>query len=149
MLQRNNDLRRSVGLPAHRISPRLTLAAQNQAAYMARTGQFSHYSNGGPDSRAARFGHHASVRENIAMGQSGVTQVFSDWRNSGGHWASIVSNTTLAGFGVAEDSAGRRYWVAVYGHETAADRAEAARPKERLIVTLQGDDEIASRRFRR
>jgi uncharacterized protein YkwD len=44
-----------------------------------------------------------------------VSDAFHSWQNSGGHWASIVSGTTDAGFGYARGSDGRGYWVAVYG----------------------------------
>jgi cysteine-rich secretory family protein len=115
MLFRNNELRRQMGLRPHRISPELTKAAQDHANYMANTGVFSHYANGGPFARAIRYRFLGGVRENIAMGQGNVTHVFSTWRNSGGHWASIVSNTTDAGFGYALGPGGTPYWVAVYG----------------------------------
>ncbi len=115
MLDRNNVLRRSAGLPPHRISPALTKAAQNHAWFMARTGAFSHESNGGPMARAQRYGYRSLVRENIAMGQMNVSHAFSSWRSSGGHWANITSHTRDAGFGFAIAPNGDRYWVAVYG----------------------------------
>jgi uncharacterized protein YkwD len=115
MLQRNNALRRAVGLSPHRISPALTKAAQNHAWYMAHSGAFSHESNGGPMYRAQRYGYRNLVRENIAMGQSNVSHVFSSWQSSGGHWANIASGTRDAGFGYAIGPDGSTYWVAVYG----------------------------------
>lgn len=116
MLARNNSLRGRLGLRPHRISPELTKAAQDHAVYMARTGSFSHYSNGGPQNRARRWGFRGMVRENIAWGQRDVDDAFHSWQNSSGHWASIVSNTTDAGFGYAVGNDGRGYWVAVYGN---------------------------------
>src|SRR5437868_12140095 len=66
MLVRNNNLRRRVGLWPHRMNPALTAAAQDHANYMARTGQFSHYVNGGPSGRAYKYGYTGGgVRENI------------------------------------------------------------------------------------
>jgi uncharacterized protein YkwD len=115
MLARNNSLRGRLGLRPHRINPELTKAAQDQAVYMARTGSFSHYSNGGPQGRARRWGFRGMVRENIAWGQHDVDDAFHSWQNSSGHWASIVSNTSEAGFGYAIGNDGRGYWVAVYG----------------------------------
>lgn len=115
MLERNNALRKSRGLPPHRISPALTKAAQNHAWFMARTGAFSHESNGGPMSRAQRYGYRNLVRENIAMGQTNVDHAFSSWQSSGGHWANITSSTRDAGFGYAIGPNGATYWVAVYG----------------------------------
>lgn len=115
MLERSNALRRTVGLPPHRISPALTKAAQDHAWFMARSGAFSHESNGGPMYRAQRYGYRNLVRENIAMGQFDVSHVFSSWQSSGGHWANIASSTRDAGFGLAIGPDGSRYWVAVYG----------------------------------
>ena len=116
MLERNNELRASVGLGPHRLSEELTKAAQDHAEYMARTGEFSHYVNGGPSDRAARYGYEGSVRENIAMGYGSVHSAFAGWQSSGGHWASIVSGTTDAGFGYAVSPGGTPYWVGLYGY---------------------------------
>src|SRR5262245_37491216 len=87
MLQRNNNIRRRVGLLPHRMSPALTQAAQDHANYMARTGQFSHYTNNGPQGRASKYGFHGGVRENIAM-SGGVDHAFGMWQASGAHYAS-------------------------------------------------------------
>ncbi len=116
MLERNNELRASVGLGPHRLSEELTKAAQDHAEYMSRTGEFSHYVNGGPSDRAARYGYEGSVRENIAMGYGSVHAAFAGWQSSGGHWASIVSGTTDAGFGYAVSPGGTPYWVGLYGY---------------------------------
>ena len=116
MLGRNNSMRTRQGLRPHRINPELTKAAQDHAVYMAKTGSFSHYSNGGPQGRAAKWGFKGMVRENIAMGQHNVDHAFSTWQGSSGHWASIVSQTTDAGFGYAVSPNGQGYWVAVYGN---------------------------------
>ena len=116
MLDENNRLRASVGLSPQQISPELTKAAQDHARYMARTGNFSHHSNGGPQGRAVRYGFQGFAGENIAMGQPTVASAFSSWRSSSGHWANITSGTTLAGFGYAIAPSGSTYWVAVYGN---------------------------------
>ncbi|MBM4001626.1 MAG: CAP domain-containing protein [Planctomycetes bacterium] len=117
MWERNNELRASVGLAPHRLSPELTKAAQDHAVYMARTGDFDHYGNGGPWARAARWGFTGGISENIAMGQGDVMGAFSAWQFSGGHWANLTSNTTEAGFGHAVSANGTPYWVAVYGSQ--------------------------------
>lgn len=116
MLQKNNELRAQVGLPPHRMNAVLTKAAQDHANYMATTFDFQHYSNLGPNGRAAKYGFGAGVLENIAMGQWDVESAFSTWRGSGGHWASIVSGTTDAGFGFQRSANGSPYWVGVYGN---------------------------------
>lgn len=114
MLVRNNNLRRRVGLIPHRINPALVAAAQDHANYMARTGQFSHYTNGGPQTRANRYGFPGGVRENIATGGN-IDTAFSMWTASGAHYASIVSGTTDAGFGYAVGPGGATYFVGLYG----------------------------------
>ena len=135
MLVRSNELRKAVGLRPHRMSPELTKAAQDHANYMSQTGVFSHYANGGPFGRALRHRFFGGVLENIAMGQGNVPHVFNTWQNSGGHWASITSNTSEAGFGYALGPGGTPYWVAVYGTSpaktpaTSGDAGEAAEAK--------------------
>ena len=114
MLRRNNDLRSRLGLRPHRMSPALTRAAQNHANYMARTGDFNHYSNAGPTGRATQFGYRGGVLENIAMGYADIDTTFNGWQNSGGHWANMTSNTSDAGFGFQVGPGGTCYWVAVY-----------------------------------
>jgi uncharacterized protein YkwD len=121
MLQRNNSIRRRVGLFPYRISPTLTAAAQDHANYMARTSQFSHYTNGSPQSRAGKYGFRGGVRENIAMGTRTIDGAFSMWQNSGAHYASIVSGTAEAGFGYAVGPGGQVYWVGMYGTPPAGD----------------------------
>lgn len=116
MLRRNNDLRSRLGLRPHRMSPALTRAAQNHANYMARTGDFNHYSNAGPTGRAQQSGYRGGVLENIAMGYSDVDTAFNGWQNSGAHWANMTSNTTDAGFGYQIGPGGACYWVAVYAN---------------------------------
>ena len=114
MLRRNNEIRRRIGLRAHRMNPALTKAAQDHANYMARTGDFQHYSNGGPQGRAYRYGFRGGARENIAWNYRNVDAAFQAWVTSSGHYASLVSNTTDAGFGYAISPNGATYWVGVY-----------------------------------
>lgn len=115
MLLRNNQIRARVGLRAHRMNAQLTNAAQDHANYMARTGDFNHYSNLGPGGRASKYGFRVGVLENIAYGYGSIDSAFTTWQNSGGHWANMSSHTTDAGFGYALSANGTPYWVAVYG----------------------------------
>jgi uncharacterized protein YkwD len=114
MLTRNNNIRRRVGLRPHRMNPALAAAAQDHANYMAKTGQFSHYTNGSPQSRANKYGFGGGVLENIATG-GGLDTAFAMWQNSGAHYSSIVSSTTDAGFGYAVGPNGSTYFVGIYG----------------------------------
>ena len=138
MLRRSNLIRRAVGLKPQRINPALTKAAQDHANYMATTGDFSHYTNGGYQYRAQKYGFKGGVRENIAAGFGTVDATFNTWQASGGHYASIVSDTSEAGFGYAVSPSGATYWVGVYGSPATGDEpgeeeglaeAEAARQK--------------------
>ena len=123
MLRRSNIIRRNAGLRPQRINPALTKAAQDHANYMASTGDFSHYTNGGYQYRAQKYGFKGGVRENIAAGFGTVDATFNTWQGSGGHYASIVSNTTEAGFGYAIGRNGGTYWVGVYGSPVAGDES--------------------------
>lgn len=116
MLARNNSTRTSRGLRPMALSTRLTAAAQNHANYMARTGSFSHYSNGSPQGRVAQHGFRGGVLENIATGQPSVEGAFNTWTASGAHYANMMSHSDVAGFGYAVGSNGQAYWVAVYGN---------------------------------
>lgn len=152
MLRRNNDIRRRVGLWPHRMNPALTKAAQDHANYMARSGDFQHYSNGGPQGRASRYGFRGGVRENIAWNYQGIDGAFGAWTTSSGHYASLVSSTTDAGFGYAVGANGSTYWVGVYANPAQGDEvgeaegtaeAEAAKAKKEaddLKAVKEGED---------
>lgn len=85
---------------------------------MARTGDFSHYSNRGYIQRARDQGFNGPVQENIAMGQRSVTSVMSTWKGSSGHYAAIVGPYDRVGFGLQWSTYGVPYWVAEYGRST-------------------------------
>ncbi len=136
MLKENNRMRAEVGLPPHRIDPELTKAAQDHAWYMARTGSFSHWDNGGPMGRAVRHDYDGWVSENIAWGQINVAHAFTSWRNSSGHWANMTSNTIDAGFGYAIAPNGSTYWVAMYGNPSSAESVENDHPVHQFMAAL-------------
>jgi uncharacterized protein YkwD len=140
MLRRNNEIRRRVGLFPHRINPALTAAAQDQANYMARTGQFSHYVNGSPQSRAFKFGFRGGVHENIAYGTTTLDGAFNMWQGSGAHYASIVSGTTEAGFGCAVGPGGQVYWVGMYASPAQGD---AIGEDEATLAAALAEEEAA------
>lgn len=122
MLAHSNAIRMAAGKPPQALDERLCRAAQEQADYLARTGQFDHYANGNPRSRAAKHGFPvanendiAAVQENIAGGFQTAANAFKGWTGSQGHYAAILADRPLCGFGVAQD---RSRWVALYGNET-------------------------------
>ena len=146
MLRRSNLIRRNVGLRPQRINPALTKAAQDHANYMARTGDFSHYTNGGYQYRAQKYGFKGGVRENIASGFRTVDAAFNTWQGSGGHYASIVSGTSEAGFGYAVSSSGATYWVGVYGSPAEGDEAgEEEGFAEKELARLKAEAEAKAK----
>lgn len=125
MLAHSNAIRLVANKPPQALDDRLCRAAQEQADYLARTGQFDHYVNGNPRRRAAKHGFPvrdendiAAVQENLAGGFSSAANVFNGWSKTG-HLAAILADRPLCGFGVAKD---RSRWVALYGKETAGDQ---------------------------
>lgn len=139
MLTRNNNIRRRIGLRPHRMNPALAAAAQDHANYMAKTGQFSHYTNGSPQTRANKYGFGGGVLENIATG-GGLDNAFVMWQNSGAHYASIVSNTTDAGFGYAVGPNGATYFVGIYGTGSPG----AGETEEQIAQFLEEEKAVAA-----
>lgn len=114
-LEDNNAIRARYGKPAMQIDARLQAAAQDHANFMAAHRSMNHFSNGGPQARAARHGFSGSVAENIAMG---AENPWGLWVNSPGHFRSIIGNYNVCGIAVAH-SGGTPYWCAVYGNAAA------------------------------
>jgi uncharacterized protein YkwD len=121
IVQLTNAERSNAGRPALRSSSRLMDAAQLHADQMARLGRLDHVLSGGqyprPEDRLAAAGYQwSSYAENIAMGQTSAAAVMDSWMRSSGHRANILSTSnTEIGIGFARDSAGRPYYVQVFG----------------------------------
>ncbi|WDI41147.1 CAP domain-containing protein [Bremerella sp. P1] len=117
MWHHSNEVRGRYQLPAQRISPELTKAAQDHAWYMARTGQFSHSVNGGFVSRARRHQYPGSpYGEIILYGSPSIPECFNGWLNSPGHRAILLSGAREVGYGYAIGRNGTAYWVGVFGN---------------------------------
>ena len=121
IVQLTNGERSNAGLPALRAASRLMQAAQLHADQMARLGRLEHVLSGAqyprPEDRLAAAGYQwSSYAENIAMGQSSAAAAMDSWMRSSGHRANILSTSvTEIGVGFARDSAGRPYYVQVFG----------------------------------
>jgi len=121
IVQLTNAERSNAGLPALRANSQLMEAAQLHADQMARLGRLEHVLSGGqyprPEDRLAAAGYRWSAyAENIAMGQSSAAAAMDSWMHSSGHRANILkTNVTEIGVGFARDSAGRPYYVQVFG----------------------------------
>lgn len=110
-----NGFRRSQGRPALAWSPRLERAAQGHADDMAKHGFFSHDGSDGSDmaERLTRAGYGwCAAAENIAKGQSSVTEVLEAWRASPGHRRNML-NREVTEMGLAW--ADGNLWVMVLG----------------------------------
>ena len=120
LISRINQLRASLGLHGYALSGALTAAAQNQASWMANTGQISHTQPDGstPRSRAAAQGYPSSaVSENIYMGSSATAgTAWQWWLNSPIHYRGITNAVyTEVGIAAASGSRGTAF-VLVFGN---------------------------------
>ena len=116
MLKESNKIREQGNFPPHVINSALCKAAQNHAVYMAKHQERSHSTNKGYKQRAKDAGYKGIVAENIGYGQITITEIFRDWKNSPGHYSTIISRTKNAGFGLEYSRNGTPYWVGVYGY---------------------------------
>ncbi|MEX0794664.1 MAG: CAP domain-containing protein [Pirellulaceae bacterium] len=112
-----NEIRGQYNLPPQKLNAELTKAAQDHAWFMAKTGQFSHHSNGGFVSRTMKHNYRGSAYgEIIAMGQTSISGTFQSWLNSPGHRAILLSGAREVGYGYAVSRSGETYWVGVFGN---------------------------------
>lgn len=121
VLALTNRERLKAGLPALRLDPELSRAAQAHAEDMARRRYLSHLSPEGErvPARIARtsFGSWTACGENIAAGQPTAAEAVAAWMESPGHRANILSAWYAEmGVGVVYDPAAPyvRYWVQVF-----------------------------------
>lgn len=100
--------------------PVLMQAAREHAAWMAANRRLDHQGEHGDwhMHRLWKLGFEGGwddCSENVAEGAKDGRQAVSDWMTSPGHAANVVGRRwTKAGFGMAADRSGRRYWCAVY-----------------------------------
>ncbi len=95
---------------------KIILAAQAHNQDMVDNNFFDHTGsdNSSLGQRVTLQGYHwNAVRENIAFGQTSVTQVMTSWMNSSGHRANILANNVVH-FGAAWDT-GTNKWTQVFG----------------------------------
>jgi uncharacterized protein YkwD len=97
IVQRTNSQRLRHGLPPLQIDHQLMGSARRHAMWMARNRVMQHTS--------------ATVAENIAAGQHSSDQVVSDWMNSSGHRANILSSRySRIGVAAYRGRDGQIYW---------------------------------------
>lgn len=120
MLNALNNYRVANGLHFLMYSDTLEQAAQDYAERMAQEGFFSHTSPDGGQAldraTTAGFCSPSLIGENLAMGQTSVTQVQSGWQGSPGHNENMVREVfTFVGMGHATSVWGTQYWVQLFG----------------------------------
>ena len=108
-------------VPPLTVNTQLNTAAQGHAANMAAKNFFSHTGLDGksPFDRMTAAGYKYSYAgENIAAGNATVAATMTQWLNSPGHCANIMSkNFTQIGFGYDNSSTStyKHYWVQNFG----------------------------------
>jgi len=111
LLAGHNQARSELGLAALSLDPALCDYAQKHADKMAKQGRLVHSSM----STLAVDAGTGDVAENIAWGQNSEEEAVRAWMESPGHRRNITGKRyKRVGFGVREDSRGRKYWCAVF-----------------------------------
>lgn len=116
-----NEFRVSIGLPPFRVNATLSIAAQQQANYMASNNIYSHTGAGGttPQQRANNAGYQGYAVENIVGGTNMTPrQGLIWWQNSPIHYATITSDRYVeigAGYAYGSD---QHFYAIVVGRPT-------------------------------
>lgn len=117
LLELHNAARAKEGVPALKLDPKLTEAAQKYADYLAKSGKKGHLADGNPGTRIKDTGYRAmAFAENMAKGEKSPEAAFKGWMRSDGHRKNILNKAYHAvGFGYAKGPAGGIVWIADFG----------------------------------
>jgi uncharacterized protein YkwD len=119
--------RKSYGLSAVAVDPKLTELASRQANAMAERGSLDHSVYASFRSRIASYGT-PSAAENIAMGTRTFGETFAVWKSSSGHNANLLLRSATR-IGIASASSrGTTYWALIL--------AAPSEPKNRRGVEM-------------
>ncbi|KAJ2719258.1 hypothetical protein GGI07_005327 [Coemansia sp. Benny D115] len=101
MLQQVNAIRAEVGLAPLRIDERLNNMAQQQSNYQNQIQTMTHANSAGSlGQRCTNVGvQWQGVAENVAWNYKDVTAVVQGWKKSPGHYANMVGDYNIVGFG--------------------------------------------------
>jgi uncharacterized protein YkwD len=117
-----NDYRAQNGRAPLRLTKTLAAAANHHSVDMASKNYFSHTLAGGVtwSQNIANHGYTYSTTtaENIAAGSATASQTFTQWKNSAGHRANMLSASFRAiGIGRAYSAAStyKWYWTTTFG----------------------------------
>jgi uncharacterized protein YkwD len=107
-----SEYRKSYGLSAVRLDPKLTELARKQANAMAERRSLDHNVYASFRSRMASYGS-ASAAENVAMGTRTFAETLALWKSSSGHNANLLKrNVTRIGLASASRN-GSTYWTLI------------------------------------
>lgn len=162
VVEDTNALRHAQNLPGLHPEARLTRAAVDFAAYMARTEKYGHEADGrDPAQRAVAHGYdYCLVLENIAyhydsrgFGTAALArQLVEGWRNSPPHRKNMLNAAvTHTGVGVARAANGYYYSVQMFGlPRSASVRFEVRNESGRAVRYRLGDEarEVPARSIR-
>jgi len=118
VVELTNQRRAEAGLPALRVNPKLTAAAQAHSADQARRDQMTHVGSDGSSAGAriqAQGYRWTAWGENVAAGYADAAGVVAGWMGSSGHRQNILNrNFTEIGVGLAYAADGTPFWTQVF-----------------------------------
>jgi hypothetical protein len=112
-----SQYRRTHGLPALKVDPKLTAVAERQAQAMARSGIMDHDVDGSFASRISTA-NVVTGAENIAAGTATWSDTLRMWKESAGHNKNLLTpGADIVGVAVArnENTRYKTYWAMVIG----------------------------------
>jgi uncharacterized protein YkwD len=118
LLTAHNQERKAQDRPPLKLSTKLIEAAALHAGDMAQHKKLDHNGSDGStvSERVKRLGYvYIRVGENIAAGQTEITDVMKAWMASPEHRDNILAGFAEMGGASADARDGRRYWCVVFG----------------------------------
>ncbi|KAJ2509355.1 hypothetical protein IWW47_000053 [Coemansia sp. RSA 2052] len=108
MLSQVNSIRAAAGKPPLRLDSRMNTMAQDHSEYQNRINKMTHDdASGSLGQRCSNVGlQWRGVAENVAWNYPDVTAVVKGWKNSSGHYANMVGDYSVVGFGESD-----KYWT--------------------------------------
>ncbi|KAJ2251835.1 hypothetical protein GGI13_003626 [Coemansia sp. RSA 455] len=108
MLTQVNSIRAAAGKAPLKLDSRMNNMAQDHSEYQDRINQMTHAdSSGSLGQRCTNAGlQWRGVAENVAWNYPDVTAVVKGWKNSAGHYANMVGDYNVVGFGMSD-----KYWT--------------------------------------
>jgi uncharacterized protein YkwD len=131
IIEGTNAERKKAALKPLKVDPALSRAARAHAEAMAKANELNHMLHGKTmdDRLAAVDFEFLQAGENIAQGARTPAEAVSDWMNSPGRKANILTaGYERTGVGVATSAAGERFWCQVFGTPWEQPAAPAAVP---------------------